>query len=281
MVVAAAVVTGCGDDARPESLLDEPVPESADDGTPTTTDRDRTELERGRYSPGDCIDWEEGRSWRVDTKVVDCSSPHQMQFTERIDGPDRTDYPSDDEWDAYIDEMCAPAAERFLGTGLDPFGRFVPRAIYPRRDAWTHGDRSVSCGIFVWPNDASDGRSTEDARTADQAVAYDVGDCVPGSATELDLANLVVGCDQPHKWEVTGRVGFDDLTARPSNDQIAARCAPISESYFGGPAVPPWDFGYAELAQQSWDAGTRTTHCFIGQWDDDGNLLEITGSATG
>lgn len=130
VVMVAAAATGCGDDPQRESLVDEPVTEIADDVRSTTTDGDSTEQEPQRYRPGDCIDWEAAT---FDLKVVDCSSPHRMQVTEEVDGPEVTAYPSDDEWGSYSDEMCGPAAERFLGIEIDPHGRFLTMSIHPRR----------------------------------------------------------------------------------------------------------------------------------------------------
>jgi hypothetical protein len=277
VVMAGAAVIGCGEDSQRESLVDEPVTEIADDERSTTTDGDSTELEPQRYRPGDCIDWEAAT---FDLKVVDCSSPHRMQVTEEVDGPNVTDYPSNDEWGSYSDEMCGPAAERFLGIEIDPHGRFLTMSIYPQADEWALGDSSVLCGILLWTHGRSDGRSTEDVRTVEQTFAFDAGTCAVDGTADFRLVDHVVGCDQPHDLEVTGRADFGDLTDRPSPDQIAARCAPISESYLGGPPAPPWSFDHGRLGRESWDAGTRTTHCFIVQKDDGGNLLETTGSAT-
>jgi Septum formation len=245
--------------------------------SPSTTE-EGLRLEHRSYEPGDCVYWDEGGAGDVVTEVVDCSQPHRVQIAEEVDGPEGEDYPSPAAWDAFLDNECRAAAERYLGFALDPHGRITPYGIMPLEDSWSLADRRVWCGVSIYQPGAPEGTSTEDAHTAEQAFHHAVGDCI---SVPPDGSVAVVACDQPHHMEITARADFGDLASLPADDQIGARCQPTVDAYLGHPPVEPWRAGHEGLVQPSWDAGTRTAHCFVGQFDAAGNLIAVTGSARG
>ena len=252
----------------------------ADDDTapdPDTSDSDQ-QLATRSYEPGDCVTWEEGSADRAHTLVVDCTEPHRMQIMGKHLMPFSEDYPAPEAWGALHEHECKALAEEFLGFPLDPFGRFAVQSIIPTPSGWAASDRTVWCTVGPWLDDPAGPLITVDVRTADQHIAYEVGQCVsfPG-----DGLPLVVPCDQPHEWEITGAVDFSDLTAPPGDEESDRRCEGPTGAYLGGRSPDPWDYGYEILAPESWAAGTRAAHCFLAQWDAAGDTVPVTGSVFG
>ena len=265
---------------------DGPAPADADDAADggdaqeaagdTSTTEGETQLESRRYVLGDCVEWVEDGTLRVDTDIVDCTTPHRMQIAGKYLMPYSDDYPPQEAWDALHTAECRQIVEEKLVV-LDPYGRFSVRTIVPTEEGWANSDRTVWCGVGAASADP-EARVSEDVRTADQVVRYAVGECISVAA---DRSAVIVTCDQAHRWEVVGLADFSDLAGPPTEDQIAARCTGPADAYLGGPPVAPWAYGYELLAAESWAAGTRTVHCFVGQMDAAGSQIEVVGPARG
>jgi hypothetical protein len=239
---------------------------------------DEHELARRSYDPGDCVTWDEGSTRQAHTQVVDCTEPHRMQVTGKYMMPFSEDHPAPETWDALHEHECKALAEEFLGVPLDPFGRFAVQSIVPTAESWANSDRTVWCTVGPWREDPAGPFITVDVRTVDQHIAYEVGQCVSFPANSLPV---VVPCEQPHEWEVTGAVDFADLAAPPGDEETDRRCDGPTGAYLGGRSPDPWGYGYEILAPESWAAGTRAAHCFLAQWDAAGNTVAVTGSVYG
>jgi hypothetical protein len=248
------------------------------------------QLAAADYEAGDCVTWGSGVSLgQIDTDVVPCTEGHRIQITEQVPlENDGGEYPPGEEWGFLLEALCRPAAERLLGVPLDPYGRFYADAIRPGEAGWAAGESSMWCGIAsAGPPDGSGGArdgealSTEDARGADQAFHYPPGSCV---ATPPEASPVVVPCGDGHHMEVVGEIDLSDRPELPVGSQERALfddCAAQSSTYLGADPAAPWQIGTETLTPESWAAGSRVVHCFLGQWDAEQELIEVTGSAKG
>ena len=259
---------------------------SEDPGSTATADDGRDDgltLADASYAPGDCVMWDAEGSGRVDTDLVLCTEEHQIEITEEVRVEDQGGYPSDDEWGLLNQARCGPAAERFLEVPLDPYGRFYADSIIPFEDSWAGGDHTMWCGISSsGPRDGRDDQPfAEDVRGADQAYHYPVGSCV---ALPADASPHLVPCTDGHHMEIVGELDLSGRQEPPVGAQergLFDDCAAQARTYLGAEPVAPWQIGKETMTEESWAAGSRVVHCFLGQWDADGQQIEITGSAKG
>jgi hypothetical protein len=84
--------------------------------------------------------------------------------------------------------------------------------------------------------------------------------------------------------EIVGELDLSGRQEIPTGAQergLFDDCFAQARTYLGVDPVAPWQAGKETMAEESWAAGTRTVHCFLGQWDAAGELVEVTGSAKG
>ena len=108
----------------------------------TATDALRARL----YRPGDCVIYEPDNSPGNNvvvgindltvTRVVPCDQPHFYEITGIYQVPERSQYPTDQEWaDVFRrdGDGCKPLAASYLNGPLDPYGKFRVSGIKPTR----------------------------------------------------------------------------------------------------------------------------------------------------
>lgn len=47
------------------------------------------------------------------------------------------------------------------------------------------------------------------------------------------------------------------------------------DAYLGAEPTTPWQYGKEPMAPESWPAGSRIIHCFVGQWGEADDLLTV------
>lgn len=119
----------------------------------------------------------------------------------------------------------------------------------------------------------------EGARGADQAYHYPAGSCV---ALPDDAPPQLVPFDGGHHMEIVGELDPSDRSEIPTGAQergLFDACAGQARTYLGADPVEPWRTGMETMSPESWAAGTRWVHCFLGRWDGAEEQIEVTGSA--
>jgi Septum formation len=233
------------------------------------------------YTVGECVTWASSDSL-TPPATVDCSDPHRMQITGRTEAPRLGHYPSADEWTVFVTTTCPQMAQQLIGAPLDPYGRFSVSAFFASAEGWARGDRTVWCGLGHNTGAASVGAGTltEDVRGADQSYHFAVGECIAFPPALDDVA--AVPCDQPHQKEITGEISYPEAGGPPTGGVADERCDGLALDYLGRRPPEPWLVGSESLPIESWTAGRRTSHCFLGQWEADGITMKVvTGSLRG
>lgn len=231
------------------------------------------------YVVGDCVTWEAVDSGPTATQVVPCTDQHRFQVTGATGPPGSTlaAYPDDAEWDALRYRACAPQADTFLGRPLDPRGRFAVSILRPTPESWAQGGRSATCGIISsYPSDDEHGALfVGDVREAtDQGYDFAPGTC-------LSSGVRIVACTEPHEVEVVARLTYPEAPTAPdeaAHDTVRGQCLADALAYLGSMS-PPWGYGIESLGPESWAAGSRHVHCFVGHIAEDGAWVESTGPA--
>ncbi|MFB9566651.1 septum formation family protein [Saccharopolyspora hordei] len=240
--------------------------------------------------PGSCLHWTEPDA--ADIRKVTCSEPHLFEVTGTADlrpqfGEDAP-FPRTEQWQQIKQERCVEVSTSFLSGRFDPNGRFSVGAFTPSEDGWADGDRTLHCGL---QQPGPSGRlypMTGSASTVDQSNVYPEGRCLGINGTAVWDP---VDCTKPHSVEITGVVDLSEqfpggYPAEGDQDGfLATRCAELTDRYAGGPTVAKdkglvtyWD----TLAQESWDAGSRTVNCKVSaQLPDGSGLAPVTGSVKG
>lgn len=280
---------GGGDDDPSSAEAESASDDAPDEGSTSTT----LGLVSRDYEPGDCVFWEEadgdeegpdfGRGYQ-ETAVVDCDQPHRVQITEEAELPRSAGagYPAEDVWDAHFADVCGPAAERFLGRPLDPFGRFAVGGIRPLPDRWEIAD-NMWCGIELVPG-IGDGTFAEDVREADLAHFYAPGDCRPPYDPASPVAFPVVPCTEPHVDEVVGTVDMPDSPTPPTEaerDAAHDRCFELVRTYLGREPAAPWTSWLESFDPTAWASGRRSYHCYLAQPGPDDQPMVIEVPARG
>jgi hypothetical protein len=274
--VVWAAASCSGDDTT--SSIETDAPPVTATGTAGTTPEQR--LVWTDFDAGDCVTWdpsEEGHD--VWPEAVDCAEPHLIQLTAEVAGPDvaPSTYPTQEQWDAHRLEHCGPAAVEFLGHPLDPHGRYGLDTLIPLAESWDDGFDVVWCGLTAatsGPAEEALGTRipfTGDARDVDHTIRHAPGTCI-ASGPPATAAMGVVACTEPHDMEVVSELDLSDRAAPPAPDDMSTvdACIERARTYTGADVVPPWAAGPTAMAQQSWDAGSRTVHCILFQPDADG-----------
>ncbi len=258
---------------------------SAPSGSTTST-TPRVELSARKYSPGNCVTWDQELTGAVKpTLVVPCTQDHLIEIVSKATIPTSvSQFPDGQGWINLAQILCAQPVTTYLGYALDPFGRFQISSINPTIESWKQGDRTLWCGIGLGGAiDAPTVPFTGTVRGQSQQLLNPVGTCLnfdPGNTNSGS-----VPCTESHAAEVVGNAILAALTQLPQGnalgDAVAAQCAPLAARYAGGslPAGTRW--GYLGLAQSSWNAGDRVVQCIIQTIDGTGNPTQSTGSLKG
>ncbi|TWS21991.1 hypothetical protein FK268_21805 [Tsukamurella sputi] len=239
-----------------------------------------------RSKPGTCLTWDKDPTVMA---PVDCLQPHKFEVAGEPARtlPENAPYPSQSVIEAQRDQLCPPVVTEYLGTRLDPKGRFQMGLLAPGEKAWESGDRTMRCGIQV-----SDGAG-EPQEVQGRVVNQDKSlTWPPGTCIGLDNRGQFtgpVGCAQPHGIEVTAvidmRQAFPDAswpTERQQKDYLERICPSRTTGWFGsqdGFRKSGLQLAWNTLSQPSWTAGSRSVICFLASSKDGRTFTPITGSA--
>lgn len=127
--------------------------ETDSDGHPILTTGKAAEQDQARVAePGTCLVTDQANNLRA----VECSERHHIEVTDTVDlAPVFTDHtPSADEQNGYLGDVCAKAAEDYVGGEENLYQSTLQ--IYwgtsPAR-AWDGGSRTVNCGLVFAKDD--------------------------------------------------------------------------------------------------------------------------------
>lgn len=255
--------------------------ETGDDLTSTTVTT--LSLSARRYSPGDCVTWDQGPDeplWGRATEVVPCAEPHLTDITGSIQLGAFDPYPGDEGWGEVLSEgRCLEIAEKYLGSRLDPYGRFGAGGIHPSAQGWGQGQRTVWCGLQrrTESPEASDHLLAFEGRVKgqDQARRFPQGACLV-----LNAEGRIGGegpCSEPHMFEVTGTVeATGGPTAPPpttdqQTERLTPKCDVLAEDFLGGRLPSGVSASTMTIEAESWETGKRRTECLLGRFDRAGN----------
>ncbi|MBL7632914.1 septum formation family protein, partial [Frankia sp. CN6] len=263
-----------------------PVPSGAASATTDPELTDRT-YERGR-----CYLWDlDGASSKVDE--VDCAEPHRFEAVSdnpvsmAASFPPDAPFPAtDDEWSRLADEHCGAPVAAYLGSPLDPYGRFGISTIRPTEEGWALGDRDLQCGIGGYAPTAENPDNdlvSGSAKGADQSMVYGPGTCLVEDADGL----YAVTCATAHHHVAIGDVHLPGAPGSPPptddafDEQAARECATVAGTFFGGPfqETDSVYVGWFTLSPESWAAGSRSFSCLVSYVTPTGDPRPVTGDA--
>jgi len=282
MLIAATALAASGQGLDVLGVADQQS--SAPGGAPSGEDGD----ERAALTtePGRCLTW--GRDDAGDVREVDCAQPHLFESVGAVDAaqPPGAPFPDDAAWQQLVTDRCTPAARAYLQGRLDPAGRYRAGALKPTQAAWDGGDRTVRCGLQAPGRTGALFPSRGRVADADQAVVFDPGTCLGLVGKEVSDP---VACGETHAAEVAGTVdlGTQFRDGFPSVDDqdnyLQPTCQRIAEQYVGSAQkltdsklIVYW----TNLAEESWNAGTRRVSCNLGSLlADSSGFAPLTGKA--
>ena len=261
---------------------------TAEGGPTTTIDQ---HLYARDYKKGDCVWWDESNTTArtLASKVVDCNEPHLLEITGRhVVKLHDIVYPKESYWVELLRTgPCLAAAEKYMGTKLDPDGNYYSSGVYPTEEGWILGDRTVHCGIAVHPYEAAAVRTTGLSESTGRVAAeqqhriYPVGACLGDLDRDGEKVYGVVPCDAPHDDEVSGHVDLGGRTAKvPASDEyeglVGDDCDRITAAFLGRPVRGAIQVGWHPIESGSWDAGRRTVICTVGEYRDGARVTRTT-----
>lgn len=236
---------------------------------------------------GTCLDWPHDAPQNM--RRVPCSEPHTFEVTSNVEiggnyGP-KSRPPSEQEWQQIVTERCAAVSAEYLGSPLDPFGKYTVGALKPTAEQWRDGDRKLRCGLQrVTPSGKRLLPTTGAAAEQDQSNVHEPGTCfalVDGTVGDP------VDCQRPHAYEVVGIVDLStvfDPKTYPSEDaqrqKLVDLCPPVANKYTGNANLAQYELSlYSDtLKPESWAAGSYRVNCKVGAREKDGNLRAVHGS---
>lgn len=288
LVVGLPVVTGIGfyrfDVAKKNEQPTEVLGQTIAADAPSTTSTTEVTLEQRNYSAGDCVKWDQddgATNWERHTEVVPCDQDHLFEYVSKLRFQRDGDYPTEDAWNDIIKSNCTAPVTSYLGYALDPNGKFRVGALRPSHAGWLQYDRTLLCGIqSAYAGESADKLSMFKGIVKDQDQTYllDAGRCYRHD----DFG--AVDCAQPHDYEVVGSIEIK-TKSRPSSptawQNAAAACQAQARTYANGSFKNGTQWGWLEIEQSSWDAGSRTANCIISKWDANGNPVQFSGAAKG
>jgi hypothetical protein len=236
--------------------------------------------------PGRCLTW--SRDDAGDVREVDCARQHLFETVGVVSAsqPPGAPFPADAAWQQLVTEQCTPKARDYLQGRLDPAGRYRAGALKPTQAAWDGGDRTVRCGLQAPGRSGALFPSTGRVADADQAVVFDPGTCLGLDGKEVSDP---APCSGTHAAEVAGTVdlGSQFHDALPSVDDqdnyLQPTCQKIAEQYVGSAQKltdSKLTVYWTNIAQDSWNAGTRRVTCNLGSLlSDNSGFAPLTGKA--
>jgi len=241
--------------------------------------------------PGSCLTWTEPEA--ADIRKVDCTEPHLFELVgtadlEPILGKN-TPYPSAERWQELKEEHCTTLATDYMNGKLDPFGRFSVGALTPSQQGWQNGDKRLRCGLQIVGPSGAVFSVVGSATKLDQSDVHEVGTCI--GIDGKSVGDPGVDCAGPHAYEIVGVIDLGVLfhdeeypDTKKQDPPLFESCNALAKEYSGGKdistmgLVVTWD----NLAQESWDAGSRKVNCKVGASLPDGSgLAPVTGSIKG
>jgi hypothetical protein len=94
---------------------------------------------------GTCFDIPNGTSIQT-VEQHPCNESHNAEviFVGEHDG---TTYPISLALDRFVEDNCAPAFETYVGTDIESSADLAMGYLYPDRDGWESGDRTITCYV--------------------------------------------------------------------------------------------------------------------------------------
>ncbi len=239
------------------------------DATTTTT---FLTLRSRAFGRGDCVTYDQTPGRESQTmKVVSCALPHLLEVSGGLDLTGRFDhYPTHAEWGAVLDHDCRPSVEALLGGAIDPTGRFIPSAVFATTEAWARGDHTAWCGVIQAPQSRPPSGGHREPFTGKAAGVPQARLSPVGSCWRNDDA-FAVPCNQPHDYEVSGRVDLSRRAGPPPavaddaawNKIVGADCRRLARHYLVGKPLAKQRFGWTPITEASWAAGRCIVECTV------------------
>ncbi|MEI2713541.1 MAG: septum formation family protein [Nocardioides sp.] len=243
LVLAAIVLSGCGDDAPP-SITAPP------DGACRQLTADDTSLPAN------------------DSEVVDCETAHTAEtylvgtFPERLAD---ASYASDD-LTTYAVSKCQPKFLKHMGADESLGMRTMLSWVWfrPTREQWTAGARWFRCDV-IGGGAESEQYASLPTRTEDLLLGKPSDEwmvCASGSSVE---SGRKLPCSQAHQWRAvtTIQLGKEE-DAYPGDEVVEKRT-----SKFCSDSVSAWldypvdfDYSYTWFGEKEWAAGNRRSVCW-------------------
>ncbi|MGC5024007.1 MULTISPECIES: septum formation family protein [unclassified Tsukamurella] len=239
-----------------------------------------------RSKPGTCLTWDKDPSTMA---PVDCVQPHKFEVAGEPARtlPENAPYPSATALAAQRDQLCPPVVTEYLGTRLDPMGRFQMGLLTAGEKAWESGDRTMRCGVQVVDGAGNALENQGKIVNQDKSLTWPPGTCI--GIDDRGQRTAPVACTQPHAFEVTAvidmRQAFPDAswpTERQQEDYLSRICPSRTTGWFGsqdGLRKSGLQLAWNKLSQPSWTAGSRSVICFLASSKDARTFTPITGSA--
>ncbi|WP_372728421.1 septum formation family protein [Nocardioides sp.] len=252
LVVAALLLTGCGDESQ-------------------GTDVDPAQLDA--VSPpevGDCrvLAPEDTEVMSNATATVDCRTPHTAEtyLVEELP-PELGDADREDpEVNTWIHEHCQASFISFLGADESLAMRTIVSwsAFRPSAKAWDEGARWYRCDVV---GGAEQSKEYVELPVTAQGLMKGKPDdrwlvCVKGPSVQ-DAPRIP--CSEPHDWRAVTTVKLgeaDDPYPGDRQSQIQTRDF-CSDSVGGWLSYPvTYDYGYTWFTEEEWEAGNRRSVCW-------------------
>lgn len=243
---------------------------------------------------GDCLTWT--NPVEPDLTEADCANDHLFEVAEAVDlsvfpnsefGPHAVDA-TPARYIELRDQVCLPAAQRYLDGKLDPSGRFTVGLIHPSAKGWSQGERTIRCGLQETSVDGTVFRVIRGTvASQDQSKVHEPGVCL---GLKAGLPADPVPCADVHAVEATAILNLaEQFSGGPPSDQeqdsyLREACAIATEVYLGSPDALHnqtltvfWD----TVKLPSWLAGSRLVNCTVGAPAQAGGFAPIVGGARG
>lgn len=234
-------------------------------------------------TPGSCLTW--ARPDAADTRLVDCAKKHLFEQAGSVTLTDQVALPDDQVMRRLVNDRCTPVVSSYLGSGLDPAGRYRVGALKPSPSRWDDGDRELRCGLQSASRSGALYPLTGRAVGSDQSNVQEPGTCL---AIDGKTIGDPVDCSGQHAVEAVGVVDLgrkfpDAFPAVGDQDGfLQPECARIAGEYAGGADVISkkgltvyWD----NITEESWGAGSHQVNCNLAALlPDRSGFAPVTGA---
>lgn len=243
---------------------------------------------------GDCLTWTNPTD--PDLTKADCAGDHLFEVAAAVDlsvfpnsefGPHAA-VATPARYIELRDQVCQPAAQRYLDGKLDPSGRFTVGLIHPSAKGWSQGERTIRCGLQETSVDGTVFRPISGTvASQDQSKVHLPGVCL---GLKGGLPADPVDCADVHAVEATAILNLaEQFGGGPPSDEeqdnyLREACTIASNEYLGNPDALHnqtltvfWD----TVKLPSWLAGSRLVNCTVGAPAKSGGFAAIVGGARG